>query len=207
MLTVETPRLLFTSTPISVMRRRLTLSDFFAEIVVGPCESAGPEGRLTVHFPEEWPGQDALQMFPIWIARRERSADPGPWCDGVVVRREDRLAVGSIGFKSRPDATGTVEIGYAVNRSLWGRGYASEMVEGIVAWALTRPEVRRVTAECLERNPASARVLTKSGFLQVGRRPSVEGELLLWECRTPVARPDGRAPERARIAGQPAGQA
>jgi ribosomal-protein-alanine N-acetyltransferase len=206
-LTVETPRLLFTSTPISVMRRRLTLSDFLAEIVVGPCESASPEGRLTVHFPEEWPGEDALRMFPIWIARRERSADPGPWCDGVVVRREDRLAVGSMGFKSRPDATGTVEIGYAVNRSLWGRGYATETAEAIVAWALARPEVRRVTAECLERNPASARVLRKSGFLQVGRRPSVEGELLLWECRTPVARPDGLASERARIAGQPAGQA
>lgn len=202
MLTVETPRLLFISTPTSVMRRRLTLSDFLAEIAVGPCESAGPEGRLTVHFPEEWPGEDALQVFPIWLARRERSADPGPWCDGVVVRREDRLAVGSMGFKSPPDATGTVEIGYAVNRSLWGRGYATEAVEAIVAWALTRSEVRRVTAECLESNPASARVLEKSGFLQVGRRRGLEGELLLWECRTPVARPDGPAPQRGRLIGR-----
>jgi RimJ/RimL family protein N-acetyltransferase len=138
-LTVETPRLLFTSTPTSVMRRRLTLADFLAEVEVGPCETAGPEGRLTVHFPEEWPGEDALRMFPIWLTRRERSADAGPWCDGVVVRREDHLAVGSMGFKSPPDATGTVEIGYAVNRSLWRRGYATEAVEAIVAWALTRP--------------------------------------------------------------------
>jgi ribosomal-protein-alanine N-acetyltransferase len=206
-LTVETPRLLFTSTPTSVMRSRLTVSDFLAEVEVGRCETAGPEGRLTVHFPEEWPGEDALRMFPIWLARRERSADTGPWCDGVVVRREDHLAVGSMGFKSPPDATGTVEIGYAVNRSLWRRGYATETVEAIVTWALTRPEVRRVTAECLESNPASARVLTKSRFLQVGRRPSVEGELLLWECRAPVARHDRPAPERARIAGEPAGQA
>lgn len=206
-LTVETPRLLFISTPISVMRRRLTLSDFLAEIEVGPCESAGPGGRLTVHFTEEWPGDDALQMFPIWLARRERSADPGPWCDGVVVRREDRLAVGSMGFKSRPDVTGTVEIGYAVNRSLWGRGYATEAVKAIAAWALTQAEVRRVTAECLVSNPASARVLTKSGFWQVGRRPSLEGELLLWECRMPVVRPAVPTPERAPIAVQPAGPA
>ena len=203
MLTVETPRLLFISTPTSVLRRRLEVSDFRAEIATGPCESAGPEGRLTVHFPEEWPGEDALRVFPFWIARRERSADPGPWCDGMVVRREDRLAVGSMGFKSAPDATGTVEIGYAVNRSLWGRGYATEAVEAIVAWALTRSEVRRVTAECLESNPGSARVLEKSGFQRVGRRPSEGGELLLWECRTPVARPDGPAPERAPIIGRP----
>ena len=195
MLTVETPRLLFISTPTSVIRTRLTLSDFRAEIAVGPCETAGPGDRLTVHFPEEWPGEDALRMFPIWVARRDRTPDPGPWCDGVVVRREDRLVVGSMGFKSPPDATGTVEIGYAVNRSLWGRGYATETVEAIVAWALTQPETRRVTAECLERNPASARVLEKSGFHQVGRRMTVEGELLLWECRTPVL-------DRSAVAGR-----
>jgi ribosomal-protein-alanine N-acetyltransferase len=195
-LTLETPRLLFVSTPTSVIRTRLTLSDFLAEVLVGPCETAGPDGRLAVHFPEEWPGEDALQMFPIWVARRGRSPDPGPWCDGVVVRREDRLAVGSMGFKSPPDATGAVEIGYAVNRSLWGRGYATETVEAIVAWALTQPEVRRVTAECLESNPASARVLEKSGFQRVGRRSTVEGDLLLWESRASAVDrpPDGALP-------------
>ncbi len=208
MLTLETPRLLFISTPASVMRTRLTLSDFRAEIGVGPCETVGRDGRLTVHFPEEWPGEDALQMFPIWIARRDRSPDPGPWCDGVVVRREDRLAVGSMGFKSAPGPTGTVEIGYAVNRSLWGRGYATETVKAIVAWALSQPGVRQVTAECLESNPASARVLEKSGFQQVGRRMSVAGELLLWECRTPAA---SRAPvagaSSTDLGGRPATQA
>ena len=207
-LSLETPRLLFISTPTSVMLRRLTLSDFLAEVAVGPCETAGPDGRLTVHFPEEWPGEDALRMFPLWVARRDRTPDPGPWCDGVVVRREDRLAVGSMGFKSPPDATGTVEIGYAVNRSLWGRGYATETVEAIVAWALAQPDVRRVTAECLERNPASARVLEKSGFQGVGRRSSVEGELLLWECRVPVAvRPPVEAPVAGELGGPAAGQA
>jgi RimJ/RimL family protein N-acetyltransferase len=194
-LTLETPRLLFISTPTSVMRRRLTLSDFLAEIAVGPCETAGPDGRLTVHFPKEWPGEDALQMFPVWVARRDRLPDPGPWCDGVVVRREDRLAVGSIGFKSAPDTTGTVEIGYAVNRPLWGRGYATETVGAIVAWALAQPQTRRVTAECLVSNPASARVLQKSGFQRVGRRVSPDGELLLWECRTPV-------PDLSSVAGR-----
>jgi ribosomal-protein-alanine N-acetyltransferase len=207
-LTLETPRLLFFSTPTSVMRKRLTLADFLAEVAVGPCETAGPEGRLTVHFPEEWPGEDALQMFPIWIARRERSPDPGPWCDGVVVRREDHLAVGSMGFKSPPEATGTVEIGYAVNRSLRGRGYATETVGAIVAWALTQPEMRQVTAECLKSNPASARVLEKSGFQRVGRRSSVDGELLGWECRAASTEQEAPAVDRVagRIGGEPAGQ-
>ena len=53
-----------------------------------------------------------------------------------MIRREDRLAVGSMGFKAPPDGTGTVEIGYAVNRSHRGRGYATEMAAALVAWAL-----------------------------------------------------------------------
>ena len=188
-LTLETPRLLFFSTPSSVIRTRLTLSDFLAEVSVGPCETAGPDGRLTVHFPAEWPGEDAVPMLPIWIARRERTPDPGPWCDGVVVRREDGLAVGSVGFKSPPDATGSVEIGYAINRSLRSLGYATETATALVTWALQQPGVRRMTAECLESNPASARVLEKSGFQRVGRRAGEDGELLLWECRAPVVGP------------------
>jgi RimJ/RimL family protein N-acetyltransferase len=184
-LTLETPRLLFASTPISVMRERLVSADFLADVWVGAPGAVTGDIRLSVHFPAEWPGEDAFTMLPLWIARRERLPDPGPWCDGVVVRREDHLAVGSMGFKAPPGATGTVEIGYAVNRSQRGRGYATEMAGALVAWGLDQPEVRRVTAECLVSNLASARVLEKVGFRQLGRRPSEEGDLLLWERRGP----------------------
>jgi len=198
-LTLETSRLLFASTPISVMRARLVSEDFLADVWVSSTATAATGSRLSVRFPEEWPGEDALTMLPIWIARRERLPDPGPWCDGVVVRREDHLAVGSMGFKAHPDTTGTVEIGYAVNRSQRGRGYATEMAGALVAWGIAQPEVRRVTAECLASNLASARVLEKIGFGQLGRRRSAEGELLLWErgCpgfeRKPPVAADGAA--------------
>jgi len=183
-LTLETSRLLLAPTPISVMRERLERADFVADMPIGRTRDAAA-GRLTVRFPAEWPGDDVLAMLPAWIARRERLPDPAPWCDCVLVRREDRLAVGSMGFKASPDATGMVEIGYAVNVSLRGHGYATEMVSALVAWALLRPEVRRVTAECLEANLASARVLEKTGFGRAGRRAGEEGLLLLWERRSP----------------------
>ena len=183
MLTLGTPRLLFATTPVAVMRERLAGADFLADVPAGPRGTTAETCRLGVRFPEEWPGEDALSMLPFWIAQRERLGDPGPWSDGVVIRREDRLAVGSMGFKAPPDTTGTVEIGYAVNRSQRGRGYATEMAGALVAWAFTQPGVQRVTAECLARNAASARVLEKLRFDRVGRRGSPEGELLLWERR------------------------
>jgi ribosomal-protein-alanine N-acetyltransferase len=201
-LTLVTPRLLFAPTPLSVMRERLLRPEFVADVPVDATTTSIASGHLSVSFPEEWPGDDALTMLPIWIARRERLAEPGLWSDGIVVRHEDRLAVGSMGFKARPDATGTVEIGYAVNRSMRGRGFATEMAGAMVAWALRQPEVRRVTAECLTANRASARVLEKLQFLQVGRRASVEGELLVWECRAPA--PGGASGETGDAALRPA---
>ncbi len=206
MLTLGTPRLLFATTPVAVMRDRLAGADFLADVPAGPRGTTTETCRLRVRFPEEWPGEDALTMLPLWIAQRERQGDPGPWSDGVVIRHEDLLAVGSMGFKAAPDTTGTVEIGYAINRSERGRGYATEMAGALVAWALAQPGVRRVTAECLARNAASARVLEKLRFDRIGRRSSREGELLLWERRGSDPEPSRADVDAARTQGDaPAG--
>ncbi|MGA8016014.1 MAG: GNAT family N-acetyltransferase [Candidatus Dormiibacterota bacterium] len=175
---VTTPRLIFAPTPLAVLRERLVHHDFMATV---PLEDGAPEQSLSVHFSDEWPGEDALSLLPIWVTQREQAANPGPWLDGVLIDRVDRLAVGSMGFKGAPDARGSVEIGYSVNRSRRGRGYATEMVKALTAWALRQPGVRRVIAECLESNVASIRVLQKSGFARVGHRISDDGNLLLWE--------------------------
>jgi len=203
-LTLETDRLLFTPTPVSVLRERLFRADFVAAVPLDHAVDAGASQHLAVRFPEEWPGEDALAVLPIWLARRERAPDPGPWCDGVMIRREDRLAVGSMGFKSPPDPTGTVEIGYSVNRSQRGLGYATEMAGALVAWGLAQPEVRRVVAECLATNRASARVLEKVRFSQVGWRSSEDGDLMLWERRPTDVGP-GRPAEAEGASPSPGG--
>jgi RimJ/RimL family protein N-acetyltransferase len=98
-----------------------------------------------------------------------------------MISRSERLAVGQMGFKSPPDASGAVELGYGVNASCRNRGYATEMAQALTAWALKHPSVRRVLAECAEGNRGSIRVLEKAGFRPVGRRlDPEEGTLLLW---------------------------
>ncbi|HXZ99120.1 MAG TPA: GNAT family N-acetyltransferase [Candidatus Binatia bacterium] len=179
MLVIRSARLLYVPTPLEVLKQRMLRSEFVAEL---PANGEGPAGSaLRVRFPGEWPGDDALAVLPMWVSRRERGAGAEPWTDGVMVRSEDCLAVGSIGFKGPPDPCGSVEIGYAVNRSLRGLGYASEMSAALTGWALQQPGVRRVTAQCREDNTASIRVLEKAGFARVGRRGTEDGPLLLWE--------------------------
>ena len=74
----------------------------------------------------------------------------------------------SAGFLGRPTADGTVEIGYGVHGAHRNRGYATEAVRALVAWALGQEGVTRVTARCDPENAASVRVLEKAGLEREG---------------------------------------
>lgn len=77
------------------------------------------------------------------------------------------VLVASGGFLGPPQ-DGTAEIGYSVLPQFQGWGYATEMVGGLVGWALGQPGVVRVAAETEWANPASVRVLSKAGFVPSG---------------------------------------
>ena len=105
-------------------------------------------------------------------------------------RAEDELVVGEIGG-AFVDEEGTIEIGYAVVKSQWNRGYATEAVEAIVTRARATPEVRRIVAHAPLERPKSGRVLEKAGFGPV-REPEdedAEGNVVRvkeWELETPI---------------------
>jgi len=82
----------------------------------------------------------------------------------VIVEKHSGLVVGTIGFTGPPDGTGTVTVGYGLVPSARGRGYATEALCDLVAYAFTQPSVRAVTADSLHDNVASHRVLEKAGF-------------------------------------------
>ena len=48
------------------------------------------------------------------------------------------------------------------------RGYTTEAITRLVAWAFEHPDVERVFADTAGDNTASQRVLEKAGFVNVG---------------------------------------
>lgn len=73
--------------------------------------------------------------------------------------------VGSCGLGRRP--SGSVELGYWIARSSWGRGYATEACIALVDIARTLGLTSLEGSHFLD-NPASARVLEKLGFEPLG---------------------------------------
>ena len=87
--------------------------------------------------------------------------------------------VGELCFKGvSPD--GAVEIGYGISESYEGRGYATEAVSAVTAWASRQEGIKCVEAEAEEDNIASLRVLEKAGFVPNGERGE-EGLRFVWK--------------------------
>jgi [ribosomal protein S5]-alanine N-acetyltransferase len=170
---LETPRLFLIQLPLEVMKTRLVKDHFKAFV---------PDLNLEVTFPPEYPG-DALGLFKSWVKDVELHGHRSNQADGCVIHKLERLAIGQIGFKGQPDTDGSIEIGYNINATHHNQGYASEAVGALVNWALESGFAKRITAETLETNFASNRVLEKLGFAQFGSRFDAEegGNLILWE--------------------------
>ena len=81
----------------------------------------------------------------------------------LVVERDTSTVVGGAGFFGPPQ-DGEVEIGYGIVPSRQRRGYATEAVQAMVADVFQLDSVHIVTANVDLDNPASIRVLEKSGM-------------------------------------------
>ena len=125
--------------------------------------------------PEEWPpgeyDRDAQEFF-----RTQFESDDSlvGWLTWYAIARNERgereALVAGAGFMG-PPAEGTVEIGYSVVEWARGRGYATEIVNALVAHAFRHPAVEEVVAHTTDANVASTKVLLRCGFRRVGPGP------------------------------------
>jgi ribosomal-protein-alanine N-acetyltransferase len=93
-----------------------------------------------------------------------------------LVRKTDRIVVGSADFKNNPDNDKTVEIGYGLGKEFEHNGYMTETVNAMCEWALTQPNVKNVIAETDLDGLASQRILKRCGF-EIYQK----GETLWWK--------------------------
>ena len=84
----------------------------------------------------------------------------------LMIRKQDRTAIGMAGFKGPPGDEREVEIGYGIGEQHRGNGFMAEAVRAICAWALEQRTVDRVIAETETNNTPSERVLELCGFVK-----------------------------------------
>ncbi len=170
---------------LSVRTPRLELIAATLELL--EAELAGPAALgalLGVSVPDSWPpgeyDHEALDFF------LSRIFTFGPsvvgWYNWYAIlvgadgRRESLVAgAGYLG----PPMEERVEIGYSVVPEARGRGFATEIVQGLVTRALAVDAVQTVIAHTLASNATSQGVLKRAGFLAAG--PGMEPGVLRFE--------------------------
>jgi [ribosomal protein S5]-alanine N-acetyltransferase len=82
----------------------------------------------------------------------------------------DGSAAGGIGLIPGEDVYRlTAEFGYWLGEEFWGQGIMSEVVPAFANYCFEKFSLNRMFASAYANNPASARVLEKSGFVFEGR--------------------------------------
>ena len=164
--------------PLSAIRtERLELrpcTHELARAAMGSPETLGQMLGATIA--PGWPSADLEDAIPVYTAQLEQDAHTLGWGLWLMIEPASNVMVGDAGFKGRPDALGRVEIGYGVAPGERGKGYATEAASALIDWA-KHQGVKVITAECLDHNAPSVRVLEKTRFRRIGR----VGHMLKWE--------------------------
>ena len=138
--------------------RPLRLSD--ADAVQRYASDERVAGTTTI--PEPYP-EDGGETFVKQAV--EAHANEEAFYFGILA---DGELIGAIDLRSIESEKRTVECGYAIAASHWGKGIATKAVALALRCAFCELSVDIVYAHCLKRNPASARVLKKNGFRETG---------------------------------------
>ena len=98
---------------------------------------------------------------------------------GLSLRDSDRV-IGTTTLFNLSLENGRAELGYAMGRAHWGKGYMNEALQALLSHAFEVMQLRRLEADVDPRNVASIRTLERLGFQREGYlrdRWHVNGEI------------------------------
>lgn len=88
----------------------------------------------------------------------------------VIAGRDDAL-MGVIDLLGFDEENSTCSFAYMLGRKYWGRGYGTEALEAVLAFAFGKMEMEQVQADHFADNAASGAVMRKVGMVYTGTVP------------------------------------
>jgi len=149
--------------PDTILTRRLLLRKPVPGDAREICASYAGDPEVTRFL--QWRPDGSLGGAEKFVARTLANWEGGSAYAWSILLRGDGPFLGMI--EARIDAY-MVNLGYVIAREHWNRGFATEAVKAVCAWAEAEPDVFRIWAVCAADNLASVRVLEKAGLKREG---------------------------------------
>ncbi len=86
-----------------------------------------------------------------------------------VIEKDTNRHIGGIKLFSAKRAE--CEIGYWLGPDFWGKSFASEFLDTVLAWLRREGKVKKLIAQTAHENAGSRKLLEKAGFLHNGSPP------------------------------------
>jgi [ribosomal protein S5]-alanine N-acetyltransferase len=177
-------------TQIQVHTPRLDLTPMNVDVI--DALIAGDGSRLNTltgaRFRQPAPPPYMADALPVVRDRLRAQPSEAPWWNWLIVDRESGEAVGSVAFGGPVNQEGAVLVGYAIYADYEGRGYATEAVRAMVAWAFGQPGAREVRALAPVWNTPALRVAENVGMRPVAADEDDDvGEVLLYAVTAPAS--------------------
>ncbi|WP_240647694.1 GNAT family N-acetyltransferase [Paenibacillus nanensis] len=127
----------------------------------------------TLGIPHPYPSGAAASFIQL----RQDAAAKGDGYSFAVLDSASSAFMGVIGLHINKNHN-HAELGYWIGKPYWGYGYCTEAVKGVMDFAFRELKLNRLYAAALTRNPASYKVMEKSGMKHEG---VFRQHLLKWE--------------------------
>ena len=118
-------------------------------------------GEMTL-VPHPYPPGGARDFIAAATRRRSEGKE---WVFAILEGEDFR---GLVGVLAHEDPVRHGEVGYWIGKPFRGKGLATRAAALVVDFAFREAGLPFLRSFCLERNPASARVLEKAGFTNAG---------------------------------------
>ena len=153
-------------------------------LVIQPIENAAsiePEAivktltpKATAQLPSDWQTINTMQAAQAWLTQR--------LVEGMVYKileKNSRELIGFLFLYEMKNSIGMdMRLGYLLSEQYWGKGLGNELINGLIT-ECRHQDVTTLIAGVTKENVASAKVLTKNGFIL----KECEGETEFYEYR------------------------
>ena len=149
----------------TITTSRLHLRPYTLEDAPRVCELCNNYNiyKSTLTLPYPYPIESALQ----WIPTHDEGFAADTRYEFAIADKQTNELFGAISL-SNNKAHKNGEIAYWVGEEYWGKGYASEALQGIIDFAFNEKGYHRVWGRFFAGNPASGKVMIKAGMREEG---------------------------------------
>ena len=148
-----------------IITERLLLTELKAEDIKDIVEYASNKNisDSTLNLPHPYSEKDAI----YWINLAHQGLKSGTNYIFAIRLKDEAKFIGGIGLGVEKRFN-RAEVGYWIAEPFWGKGIATEATKAIIKFGFNELKLNKLTSSHLAKNPASGKVMQKSGMIKEG---------------------------------------